>query len=89
MNHSVYDCVLFTPDAVTMMTPVGEALVKTIGEVIKGSNAKTLLAGTFHNSKSWFAETSGVSEGRLACIVLRACGLRLPPRLLLRLGFLG
>ncbi|KAJ5732569.1 hypothetical protein N7493_004050 [Penicillium malachiteum] len=53
-----------------MMAPPGVALVKTIGEVFKGRDAKIILAPTFQNFKSWFAETSGLPEDRLACIVV-------------------
>ncbi|KAJ5164854.1 uncharacterized protein N7500_006684 [Penicillium coprophilum] len=70
IGHSDYDYVLITPDAATLMAPLGAALVKTIGEVFKGEHAKIILAGTFHNFKNWFAATSGLPEDRLACIIV-------------------
>ncbi|KAJ6014525.1 hypothetical protein N7540_009116 [Penicillium herquei] len=68
--HSDYDYVLVTPDAATLMAALGVALVKTIGEAFKGRDPKIILAGTFHKLKSWFVETSGLPEDRLACIVV-------------------
>ncbi|KAJ5362561.1 hypothetical protein N7541_003405 [Penicillium brevicompactum] len=70
IGDSNYDYVLVTPDAATLMAPLGATLVKTIGEVFKGRHARILLAGTFHNFKSWFAETSGLPADRLACIIV-------------------
>ncbi|CAI7643748.1 unnamed protein product [Penicillium bialowiezense] len=70
IGTSDYDYLLVTPDAATLMAPQGAALVKTIGEIFKGRHAKILLAGTFHNFKSWFAEASGLPENRLACIIV-------------------
>ncbi|KAK5204861.1 hypothetical protein LTR99_001356 [Exophiala xenobiotica] len=56
-----YDYILITLDAHALRSQVGLSLVKTIGDAVRGTQTKVVLATAFIDLRSWFLEVSGIS----------------------------
>lgn len=57
-----YDYVVVTLDAASLKTEVGQDLVKTIGEAVRGTKTGVIVGAVFPELKSWFLTTSGLSS---------------------------
>ncbi len=56
-----YDYIFVTLDAHALRSEVGLSLVKMIGDAVRGTQTKVVLATAFIDLRSWFIEVSGIS----------------------------
>jgi Ketopantoate reductase PanE/ApbA len=61
-----YDFILITLDAASLRNEVGQNLVKTIGEAVRGTNTKVILGSVFVNLQPWFLQLSGLTREQVA-----------------------
>jgi hypothetical protein len=55
-----YDYVICTLDGNALSNDVGQSLVMTLGQAIRGTTARVLLVSVLYDSKKWFLELSGL-----------------------------
>ncbi|KAF2708006.1 hypothetical protein K504DRAFT_482550 [Pleomassaria siparia CBS 279.74] len=78
-----YDYILITLDAAALRNEVGQALAKSIGDTIRGTNTKVVLGSIFIGLLPWFLEVSGlpaeqVTNGFLYIHVYGTAAVTLP-----------
>ena len=60
-----FEYILVTLDGTALSNEVGQALVKTIGETIRGKQTKVVLASVMLDVRSWFLNTSGLNADQV------------------------
>lgn len=78
-----YDYIVITLDGAALRNEVGQSLVKTIGEAVRGTKTKVILGTVFINLRPWFLLTSGleseqVVSGQLVIHIYPTSALTLP-----------
>ncbi|KEF61048.1 uncharacterized protein A1O9_02613 [Exophiala aquamarina CBS 119918] len=78
-----YDYVVITLDGAALRNEVGQALVKTIGEAVRGTTTKVIVGTVFIDIRSWFLKATGleseqVVSGQLVIHIYPTSAVTLP-----------
>lgn len=57
-----YDFIVITLDGAALKNDVGHSLVQTLGEAVRGTQAKIIIGAMFINLLPWFLKTSGLES---------------------------
>lgn len=80
-----YDYIVITLDGAALRNEVGQALVKAIGEAVRGTTTKVILGTVFIDIRSWFLkaadlESEQVVSGQLVIHIYPTSAVTLPMR---------
>ncbi|KAK4935626.1 hypothetical protein LTR10_023349 [Elasticomyces elasticus] len=64
-DHVKYDYILITLDGHALKNEVGLELVRTLGDVVRGTKTKVIIGTVFLDLRPWFLRTSGIDADKV------------------------